>query len=75
MGFLKGISPTTTGEPCTGKLCKHGSEGDGWKRAQPVVRHCCRIRAYEPRRKTNLASRPPNEADRSVTTVLLPQDY
>ena len=35
------------------------AEGGGGKRAQPVARHCRRIRAYEPRHKPYLASRLP----------------
>jgi hypothetical protein len=41
------------------ETCKSGSEGGGWKRTQPVARHCRRKRAHEPRHKPYLASRLP----------------
>src|SRR3954471_17721944 len=44
------------------------SEGGGWKRTQPVARHCRRIRAHEPRCKPYLASRLPYDMTTTVTT-------
>jgi hypothetical protein len=41
------------------ETCKSGSEGGGWKRTQPVFRHCRGKRTHEPRHKPYLASRLP----------------
>jgi hypothetical protein len=49
----------TTGELLEIERLTSGSEGGGWKRTQPVARHCRRIRAYELRHKPYLASRLP----------------
>lgn len=42
-----------------GESRKHGSEGGGRKRTQPVARHCRRITGPRTRQKTHLAGRLP----------------